>query len=245
MTEFPKVCTALESLGATTSRDTWALADAVLEEIPVGGKDVAARLDEMTRTVAEKDLVSPDGDPYTAKWFTKMRAVAVAWPPSARHPEAAFRTHQAACSVLTGGEALSALCAYSRGQRPERPEQCDVVDWMVACERIDARRRRAHRPRFMVTGNDLQIALGRPQTVPSPPPGSDEVEKILHHLIAAQRSVQAFRTTFLDAEMNENRRTLLCNTIITLRYKLKEILEVVSTRVDDEALMELIEGEVR
>jgi hypothetical protein len=175
MTTYDQVAEAAKRLVTDDTKDTWALADAVLAHVPdgTGGKGFAydpreggvrEALAELAEQMQADGVATPNGDPYTTSALDHLRETAMAWPKAERHNEAAYRTHQEAGSPKTmGGKALATLCAVARGEDVTRPRSILAAEWKTVCDRITARRKG-----WPVAANDVRIALQRKPNVPGP-----------------------------------------------------------------------------
>lgn len=177
---YDKIVTAAHRLNTDDTKDTWALADAVLDHVPDGSSNqggdrrsaaatmtplagVDDRLASLSSQMKSDGIVTPNGDPYTVSALRHLRDTAMAWSGNDRHPEAAYRTHQEAGSPTTlGGKALAGLAAIARGEDVRRPNGVQSKPWQDAVARVQARKKG-----FQVAANDVRVALERKINVPT------------------------------------------------------------------------------
>lgn len=244
MPEFQSL-PAMEGLMATTSRDTWTLADALVADIPGNndGETVGERLTRIVAAARERELVTPNGDLYTEGALWMLRKTALAWPVEERHPEAAYRTHLEARGTDSRGRVvLAALCAYARNDTAPCPKGVNAQAFLAARRRVAAKAARGRR--FPVSANDLRLALGNAENVPLPTTVTD-VAHMLRHVDTAVKSLRSFRLGFAAMEIDEQDKHILRDYLLSLLQVTQDILEVVNTTIDDAALAELIEEEAR
>lgn len=175
MTTYDKVAAAAQRLVTDDTKDTWALADAVLAHVPEqpsgqrndlllasGGGSVPERLATLVEALKLDGVTTPTGDPYSVSALAHLRDTAMTWPGDTRHPEAAYRTHQEAGSPNTeGGRVLAALAVVARGEGTFKPRGLDKDAWEAACKRVADRRKG-----FPVAANDVRVALQRKTNLP-------------------------------------------------------------------------------
>lgn len=187
--EYEKVRKAAVSLTGNESRDTRALAEAVLKAVPAqpsgkrndlsppGGEgSPTEKLAELAGRLEADGVTTPYGDPFTVHGLTNLRETAMVWD-GQWQDEAAYRTHEEAGSPNTAaGKALIALCKAARGEMVRRPDGLDPKAWEEAKSRVEMAR--AKDKKWVVAANTLRLAVGRLPNVPGrtkPPVTEEEV----------------------------------------------------------------------
>ena len=190
---YTTIVRAAQRLLTDDTKDSFGLADAVLAYVPAGSGEQGRRTDLSPREGGEVRSVpeqlkalaalltddgvhTPKGGNYTLKGLTHLRETSMAWPPSKRYAEAAYRTHQEAGSPMTdGGKVLAALIGIARGENKRMPtlddEPLDPEKWNKAVYRVQTRRKG-----FGVAANDLRTALGRRTNNPGRNITKDELQ---------------------------------------------------------------------
>jgi hypothetical protein len=180
MTTYDQVVRAATRLVTDDTKDTWGLADAVLAHVPEEqsgkrsdllpasgeGGSVPERLSALAKRLGKEGVTTPVGEQYSQDSLRHLRDTAVAWAPSDRFNEAAYRTHQEAGSPKTeGGKVLAALAAIARGEAASKPRGIDADAWAKAVTRVESRTKG-----FLVAANDVRMALKRQPNVPGREP---------------------------------------------------------------------------
>ena len=182
-TEYKATAVAIEA-EANQSRDTWALADAVMHDAPEDGRKVGTRvlsvneiLEHIAAEMETNDVFNPNGNRYTIGALYEMRKTAKEWPEQQRSMHASYRTHQeAGLPDSRGGVALALLTRVADGEKVRAPNELDPQAFKAAVEMVKANPRARHK----VTANALRTALSRrPNTPPVLPTSSIELHKML------------------------------------------------------------------
>lgn len=176
---YKQVKTAAELRSGGDSTGAWALADALLAEVPNEGSgarndlspssDIATRLSTIAVQLEADGIDTPSGNPYSVQTLRELRLVAMGWPPEQRFPEAAFRTHQEAGTVSEWKrEVLRVLCLAARNADWEQPPmnsgEMSADAWNASI--VGIQRKVASGTRFPVAANDLRLALQNKVNVP-------------------------------------------------------------------------------
>jgi hypothetical protein len=177
MTTYDNVVKAAQRLLTDETKDTWALADAVLAHVPdatatkvanlkqgttvpdspdvgVIGQSVPQRIAALAAQMKDDGVITQKGTSYTASTLTHFREAAVAWPKDDRYDEASFSTHQAAADSKDARLVLKALVNVARGGSPVRPRGFDLAAWNKSLDRVQSRTRAG----FRVTVDDIRVA---------------------------------------------------------------------------------------
>jgi hypothetical protein len=174
---------------AGDSAGAWKLAGALLEAIPAGegkggdrkspGSKGAAspllidKLSSYADKLAEENIQTPAGGPYSVSTLDDLRDVAMAWPADKRYPQAAFRTHMEVGApfvdapspfAVKANAALKALCTYAAGGAKRKPTELDSGDWAAAIAVVDTLVKR--KAKYTVSANALRLAVGRKRNTP-------------------------------------------------------------------------------
>lgn len=168
---------AAEALATSASRDTWSLADAVLEYLPAQpvGRPVAGgvltthggeigvtspllrdQLEELADRLATDGVTNSRGDPWAPSGLDALRQTAMAWPPQDRLP-ACFRVHEESRS-REGQILLRKLVDHAEGKPATIPEEL--------ARGINARKKRG--ARYLVTVEDMRHFRRHPYTFAKP-----------------------------------------------------------------------------
>lgn len=254
MTEY-KTVGAAEALLASSTKNMWELADAVLGDVPAeshggdrksnhprGGFDIESQLHDIAERLGDLGVTAPNGEPYTTITLTHYRETAMAWPADERHAEAAYRTHQEAGGRESPGRvALAGLCAVARGDTVRCPVDFDKTSWASACARIRDRLN-GRRLRYAVTANDVRVALARRPNVP--PARRFGIMDLLSHLDDARRYLIAFRIDFAELpDLGPEDLAAVVRSIDSLVDEAVALREAASASLTDEALEGLLAEE--
>lgn len=246
MSDF-KTIEAAEALLASSTRDTWCLADAVLVDVPEMPKGQrtdqltgVSRLDDALAQVADAvtgaGITTPNGEPYSADSLKTYRNTAIAWPQDARENQASYRTHQECSSAVHPKAAiLHALCAIARGERVNRPAGCSAESWKLAVAKIDRNRR------FPVSANVIRIAMDTKPNIP--PANPTNVATVLGHIAYASTGLRAFVHDFLKMEPTAADRRAIGKALQDLIDDAQRAYDVVTATFDDDALATLLDSE--
>lgn len=163
---FVAIIAAAAALQADSDRGYWALADALLAEVP--------NPDELGDVKAELDLAgvtTTTGSAYTASGLGVLRTAASNWSAASRQTVATFDTHVAVGTRKRSG--FLALCAHALGVQVNQPEGVTPEAWSAAAAIVDERKARSRPPRFLVGGDELRLLFERATTVATEPEGTE------------------------------------------------------------------------
>lgn len=254
-----KTVGAAEALMASGNRDTWAMADAIAEDVPVqqsgpkalaegdspparGVNYVMDKLEEIAQTLCDLGITTPNGDDYTASSLGNMRETAMSWPKNTRHLQAAYRTHQeAGGSSNPNREVLAALCKVAQGKRVTRPTLSDKTEvdedaWKQVVILIRNKMNRPKPPNFLVSANDLRRALKR--KVNTPP--TNDLQGLLDALVDIEKRLLAFISDLPDIEATDEwedtHRGAVVTTLTRVRDAAGMTISVIEDAVDEDEL---------
>lgn len=195
---YDNIRTAAEKRQSGESTGAWALADALLDEVPAdqlgrnqyteGSGDVPTTLATIAARLTDDGIETPNGNPYEVDSLRVLRLVAMGWPKPLRLREAAFRTHQeAGSSNEHKREALRVLCIAARtgdySLPPMNHGELEPASWQLAVASIQ--RKVASGMRYPVSANDLRIAR---QVKTNVPERSEKGTTVLDAIESMQRA---------------------------------------------------------
>lgn len=178
---YRKIRSAAEQRQSGESTGAWALADALVSEVPEQqrggspetrkGRDaVPLLIANISARLAADGIETPSGGLYTDDSLRVIRLVAIGWPEETRQPLAAFRTHQEAGTTSEWKrEVLRALCLAVENRDytmpPTNHGTLDPSSWALAVGSVQ--RKVSCAMRYPVSANDLRTALQMKANVPS------------------------------------------------------------------------------
>lgn len=199
MTEF-HTTKAVEQQNDHQSRDTWSIADAILADVPDESHgDFSTRVERfeaIAREMADRDLLAPNGQPYTVDALRHLRNTAIAWPENERHSWASYRTHQEAGGRDSIGRvALAALVEFAENGSVITPSNLDVDAFEQAIDMVGN-----SKARYPVSANALRTALEKKRNIPARIP-TTSVE--YHAMIAeTKRNLKGIAKSYANHDDN-------------------------------------------
>jgi len=239
-----------ERIMLSAQRDMWALADAVLHDVParpergggispVDGSNGRLVADQIARLAVELDhhgITKADGTPYATGYLRDMRQAAAEWKPKERQKEASFETHRASSGAAR--PVFLALCAVARGETVARPDGVEPAAWKAALAKLRTRRRG-----WLVQGEAVRIACGQqPKNAPTKLDGATFGE-LCQHLLVGTDGLAAFEQRFAEYDIEDADRERFAGILRKLIDRATRVLDVVTAQVTDEALAQLMETE--
>lgn len=232
-----------ERIMLSAQRDMWALADAVLTDVPDAGRGgdhspvdggmvatVGEQLDALALVLIEQGVTKPNGEPYTPGYLRDVRDTAMTWAPDERRTESSFEAHRENAGVTR--PVFVALCKHAAGEVVKRPRDVDPDAWRDALDKMKARRHG-----FKVQAQAVRIATGkRAKNTPATLDRATFAE-LCQHLSTAIDGIEAFAEAFRTHTITDDGdRARFRGLLKRLIDRATFAFEVVGTEVTDEAL---------
>lgn len=232
-------------------RDRWALADAVLADLPETDYEVGRPgngssstpilvndLGALALALADQGITrAADGETYSPVYLRDQRQVAMAWQPIDRQAEAAFDVHRE-CRDGDARIVMLALCRHARGEKVSRPAASEATAWRDALAKMATVRKG-----LPVSAQAVRMALGKAsKNAPVRLDGATFAE-LCSHLLVGTDGLSAFENRFADYDMDEADRDRFAGILRKLIARAEAVLAVLTASVTDEDLAELIAQE--
>jgi len=234
-----------ERIMMSAQRDMWALADAVLTDVPAmpegnpnypatGGVGVSERLAHLATELDNLGITKADGSSYMPGYLRDVREVAMAWLSDERQAEASFDAHRE--NTATSRPVFLALCAHARGETVAVPEGIEAKAWKAALDKLATRRHG-----YKVQTQAVRIAMNKPGK--NAPTQLDRATfgELIGHLSTGLDGLTAFASRIDQFELDEEDRTAMLRVLVRLRDKASMTITFLATTVDDAALRDLLE----
>jgi hypothetical protein len=242
-----KTLAVAERIMVSAQRDMWALADAVLADIPavmkgtehrstVDSGTVPEQLDVLTTILEQHGITKADGSPYTSVYLRNLRDTAMAWMPDDRRTEASFDAHREHAGETR--PVFVALCRYAAGEKVRRPADVEVQAWSDAVEKIATRRHG-----YKVQSQAARIACGKKaKNVPNRLDRATFAE-LCNGIAELIRGIERWEDKFSNFLVEDRAdRARFRGLLADLIQRAEIALQVVGAEVTDEAIAELSDG---
>lgn len=234
----------------SAQRDLWALADAVLHDVPAEqsgartdlgtstyeGRSVPDRINGLAAELSAHEITKADGMPYQPSYLGELRKAAMSWPKSDRQAEASFEAHRE-----NTGEArpiFLALCAHARGESVRRPTVVEPEAWKDALAKLATRKPGA----FKVQTQAVRIAMKKAsKNTPTKLDGATFAE-LLGHLTVGIEGLSAFHARLAEFDLEDDDRGRMVKVLRLLADKCALTLTMLSADMSDEALAEFMDS---
>lgn len=239
-----------ERIMLSAQRDLWALADAVLADVPArpergGGShpisyvDIGNEIAALALALDREAITKADGSPYTPSYLANLRDAAMAWSPEERQAEASFEAHR-----KNGGESrpvFLALCAVARGENVARPEGVDATPWRDALAKLETRRHG-----FKVQTQAVRIAMElAPKNTPTRLDKAT-LGEFMHFVSVGIDGLAALQTRYAEVADHEIPSEDLASIVKLLRALVDRAtmaIDAFTAKASDEGLADLLESE--
>jgi hypothetical protein len=228
-----------EKIMRSAQRDLWALADAVLTDVPAlpegrppknstgdGGVSVADRLNVLAGELEEAEVVKADGTPYSPGYLRHVRDAAMTWEPEDRQAEASFEAHRE--NAGENRNVFLSLCAHARGEKVRKPAGLDPDAWRDALDKVATQKRG-----FKVQTQAVRMATGkRPKNTPTVLTSATFTE-LCNHIAAATGGIKAFAADYDPGNWDTDDRKRMARLLDDLIEKATFARDIVGVSVED------------